>query len=126
MRATAYPLLDAQGKIIPRYGYTEDTHEQVLAERRILWTAVHDALTGLPNRMLFNKQLEATIDRALQKLSRVGLLILDVDQFKEVNDLLGHDAGDALLRSFGRKRSEERRVGKECVSTWRSRWSPYH
>src|SRR3546814_12459690 len=102
MRARGFPRRDAHGRVIRWYGYTEDIHEHVLVEQKIRWTAEHDALTGLPNRMLFNKRLETTIDRALQKLSRVGLLILDVDQFKEVNDLLGHDAGDTRLRSFGR------------------------
>lgn len=103
MRATAYPRKDENGQIIRWYGYTEDIHEHVLVEQKIRWTAEHDTLTGLPNRMLFSRRLESAIDQALQKLSRVGLLVLDVDQFKEVNDLLGHDAGDALLRSFARK-----------------------
>lgn len=103
MRATAYPRKDEHGNVIRWYGYTEDIHEHVLVEQKIRWTAEHDTLTGLPNRMLFAKRLESSIEQALQKLSRVGLLILDVDQFKEVNDLLGHDAGDALLRSFAQK-----------------------
>ncbi len=103
MRARGFPRRDARGHIVRWYGYTEDIHEHVLVEQKIRWTAEHDALTGLPNRMLFNRRLETAIDQALQRLSRVGLLILDVDQFKEVNDLLGHDAGDALLRHFAQK-----------------------
>lgn len=103
MRARGFPRRDADGKVIRWYGYTEDIHEHVLVEQKIRWTAEHDTLTGLPNRMLFNKRLETSIDQALQKLSRVGLLVLDVDQFKEVNDLLGHDAGDELLRHFAQK-----------------------
>lgn len=102
-RATAYPRFDDNGQIVRWYGYTEDIHEHVLVEQKIRWTAEHDTLTGLPNRMLFNRRLEGVIDAALQKLSRVGLLILDVDQFKEINDLMGHDAGDALLRNFAQK-----------------------
>lgn len=103
MRARGFPRRDDKGRIIRWYGYTEDIHEHVLVEQKIRWTAEHDTLTGLPNRMLFNRRLETAIDTALQKLSRVGLLVLDVDQFKEVNDLLGHDAGDALLRNFAQK-----------------------
>lgn len=102
-RATAYPLKDDKGHVLRWYGYTEDIHEHVLVEQKIRWTAEHDTLTGLPNRMLFHRRLETSIEQALQKLSRVGLLILDVDQFKEINDLLGHDAGDALLRRFAQK-----------------------
>src|SRR3546814_8482836 len=61
-RATAYPRRDEKGNVIRWYGYTEDIHEHVLVEQKIRWTAEHDALTGLPNRMLFNKRLEGAIE----------------------------------------------------------------
>src|SRR3546814_409967 len=62
MRARGFPRRDAHGRVIRWYGYTEDIHEHVLVEQKIRWTAEHDALTGLPNRMLFNKRLETTIE----------------------------------------------------------------
>ena len=57
----------------------------------------HDALTGLPNRRLFSSRLEQSLDSAKQNSSQVAILFLDLDQFKLVNDTLGHDIGDKLL-----------------------------
>jgi len=92
--------------------------------------ALHDPLTDLPNRTLFHDRAAQAILSARRGGTRVALLLLDVDRFKEVNDTLGHHNGDVLLNEIGPRlrsalregRSEERRVGKEC----RSRWSPYH
>ena len=62
--------------------------------------AGHDTLTALPNRALFAKTLDAAIEDSLQSGTSFTLVLIDVDHFKQVNDSLGHDAGDALLRSF--------------------------
>jgi diguanylate cyclase (GGDEF)-like protein/PAS domain S-box-containing protein len=71
------------------------------AEEHIRFLAHHDALTGLPNRVSFGKRLNETIERARGDGRSCSVLCLDLDKFKEVNDLYGHAAGDALLRRVG-------------------------
>jgi diguanylate cyclase (GGDEF)-like protein len=71
------------------------------AEEHIRFLAHHDALTGLPNRVSFGRRLNETIDRARSDHQSCSVLCLDLDKFKEVNDLYGHAAGDALLRRVG-------------------------
>lgn len=75
----------------------EDTHE------KNHYLAYHDALTGLPNRLMFNNCLQQALARATQHGEQAALLFLDVDNFKQVNDSLGHHAGDALLRQFAER-----------------------
>lgn len=100
MRAQAYPRRNDDGDIIRWYGYTEDIHESVLIEDRIRWNAEHDSLTELPNRALFNACLDKALSRAMTNFKKLGILLLDVDNFKDVNDLMGHHAGDELLKNF--------------------------
>jgi diguanylate cyclase (GGDEF)-like protein len=63
--------------------------------------AYHDALTGLPNRMLFNDRLSVALTQAKRSRSRLALMLLDLDRFKEINDTFGHTVGDELLRRTG-------------------------
>jgi diguanylate cyclase (GGDEF)-like protein len=75
----------------------KDVTEQCRAEQRIAHMARHDALTGLPNRLLFREHMDQAI-AAPERENGVAVLSIDLDCFKEVNDTHGHPAGDALLR----------------------------
>ena len=81
----------------------DDITERKQAEKRIAHIAHHDSLTGLPNRMAFSDYLAATIDETIRAGRMFAILCLDLDRFKEVNDLHGHLFGDALLREVARR-----------------------
>jgi diguanylate cyclase (GGDEF)-like protein/PAS domain S-box-containing protein len=80
-----------------------DVTERKRAEKTIMHLAYHDALTGLPNRMLFNDRLAVALTQAERNQSRLALMLLDLDDFKEVNDTFGHSVGDELLRRTGER-----------------------
>jgi diguanylate cyclase (GGDEF)-like protein/PAS domain S-box-containing protein len=83
----------------PEYllGVIEDITERRQAEERIAHLAHHDPLTDLPNRATFNEHLDAVVARGTRSGEPFALLAVDLDRFKEVNDVFGHSAGDALL-----------------------------
>ena len=95
---SATPVRDAAGTIVGAVGASVDISERKVAEERVRHTALHDPLTGLPNRLLFHDRLGHALARAQREGGRIAVMLLDLDQFKEVNDSLGHTAGDALLR----------------------------
>src|SRR3546814_19748444 len=99
MRAQAYPRRDEEGRIIRWYGYTEDIHESVLIEEQMRWNAEHDSLTELPNRAMFNACLDKALAKALTEFRKVGVFLLDIDNLKDVNDLMGHPAGHQQIGS---------------------------
>jgi diguanylate cyclase (GGDEF)-like protein len=78
-------------------GTHEDVTERKRAEARIAHMAHHDGLTGLPNRAAFTGHLAATLERAAADGESFAILCIDLDRFKEVNDVFGHSVGDALL-----------------------------
>jgi diguanylate cyclase (GGDEF)-like protein len=73
----------------------------VVAERKVELLAYRDTLTNLPNRLLFADRLEHSIDRAARHRESMALLLVDMDDFKLVNDSFGHDAGDKLIKAVG-------------------------
>ncbi len=100
-------LKDEKGKPIGMIGYSQDVTEQKKAEEKLreqqdllYYQAHHDHLTGLPNRILFNDRLEQGIQKASRKQTKLALLYIDLDDFKEINDSLGHDVGDKVLQAI--------------------------
>jgi diguanylate cyclase (GGDEF)-like protein/PAS domain S-box-containing protein len=89
---------DAGGRPVALFGTTQDVGELIEAERRIRELALHDALTGLANRRLFDDRLGQAVREARRPAKQVAVLCLDLDDFKGVNDTLGHAFGDSLLR----------------------------
>ena len=90
--------VDFGGK--PHHGIAvRDLRARKKAEQDIRFLAHHDALTGLPNRTSFTKKLDHEIEQAQASGQRLAVLCLDLDRFKEVNDLFGHAAGDTLLQA---------------------------
>jgi len=80
-----------------------DLRARKQAEQHIRFLAHHDALTGIPNRSTFNKRLDQEIASAQHSGQRLAVLCLDLDRFKEVNDLFGHAAGDATLQMVAKR-----------------------
>lgn len=93
----ARPQLNTEGQIIQITGTARDITEQKAYEDELAYQAQHDSLTGLFNRNYFQQELEREIARIARGSSECALLYLDLDQFKYVNDTLGHAAGDRLL-----------------------------
>jgi diguanylate cyclase (GGDEF)-like protein/PAS domain S-box-containing protein len=80
-----------------------DITERTYAEEQIKHLAYHDALTGLPNRLLFKDRLTVALSHAQRDKTRLAVLFLDLDRFKVINDSLGHNIGDQLLQSVANR-----------------------
>jgi diguanylate cyclase (GGDEF)-like protein/PAS domain S-box-containing protein len=97
VRDRAFAVRDGDGRVLHEHGVLFDVTELKEAEARIAQLAYHDGLTGLANRQLFEETLGLAIQRARRDGTAVAVVFLDLDNFKLVNDSLGHHAGDALL-----------------------------
>ncbi|HDZ48206.1 MAG TPA: diguanylate cyclase [Halomonas sp.] len=91
------PVLDEQQDTEATVCISRDITEQALADEKIWHNAHHDLLTGLPNRRLFLDRLEQEIKHAKRRSQPLALLFMDLDGFKDINDTLGHEAGDRML-----------------------------
>jgi diguanylate cyclase (GGDEF)-like protein/PAS domain S-box-containing protein len=95
------PRFAADGRFLGYRGVGRDITEIALARERISSLAYSDALTGLANRTSLGPSLEQAVQRARRRKSRLAVVFIDLDGFKQINDLYGHDAGDALLVEVG-------------------------
>lgn len=84
-------------------GATRDITQAKRQEEEVRFLAYHDTLTGLPNRRLLDDRLKQAVYLAQRRDGRVGVMLVDLDEFKQVNDTLGHRAGDSVLREVSRR-----------------------
>jgi diguanylate cyclase (GGDEF)-like protein/PAS domain S-box-containing protein len=94
---------DERGRVINYVSIFSDISAIKEVEQRVAYLAHHDALTDLPNRLLFAASLDQALERAKRHQQKVGLLLVDLDRFKLVNDTLGHAAGDQLLQTVAQR-----------------------
>jgi diguanylate cyclase (GGDEF)-like protein/PAS domain S-box-containing protein len=93
-----------------------DITEARRKDEHIRHLAFHDALTGLPNRMLFQERLAHAVSRSQREQSRLSVTFIDLDGFKGINDTLGHDVGDLLLKEVAERIAARMRRGTDTVA----------
>jgi diguanylate cyclase (GGDEF)-like protein/PAS domain S-box-containing protein len=97
------PIPEPEGAGIMLLGISRDISARKIAEERMQFLAHFDALTGLPNRVLLHDRVQYALSLAQRSVEPVTLMSLDLDHFKDVNDAVGHSAGDALLAELARR-----------------------
>jgi diguanylate cyclase (GGDEF)-like protein/PAS domain S-box-containing protein len=112
-----YIIRNSSGQAVRAIGTMMDITQRKQAEEIIRYQAVYDQLTGLPNRILFNDRLLASLRQAKKNKRMLAVMFLDLDRFKKINDTLGHAAGDRLLEGFAGRISETLR-STDTVARW--------
>lgn len=96
-------VFDEQGELVNFVGLLRDVSERYKQEEEVRFMATHDPLTGLANRALMIEELTRSLALARRHQHGVGLLFIDLDNFKPVNDRYGHSAGDSVLKAVGHR-----------------------
>lgn len=102
-RLSGRPVLASNGRFAGMRGACSDVTESFEAENRLQYLAMHDAMTGLPNRENFGRAFDAALAKLHKGGGQLALLAIDLDKFKMVNDTLGHQAGDEMLRKVAER-----------------------
>ncbi|MDD5329790.1 MAG: diguanylate cyclase [Sulfuricella sp.] len=105
------------GQVTGLRGVLRDITSSHLQEKRIAQLALHDALTQLPNRVLFEERLHQAVARSQRNKTKVALGFIDLDHFKQINDTLGHKAGDTVLVTLSRRLQSALRE-TDTLSRW--------
>lgn len=117
MRATAGPIFNNDGRVDEAVLVLSDISDSVAAHEKLYHEVHHDALTGLPNRVLLTRHITDAVSRAMQGGEMAALLFIDVDHFNRINDSFGHYIGDAILIEVAHRLQTV--VGKaERVARW--------
>jgi len=103
VQARGFATRDESGEIIRITGALTDITDQHAQAAALRHQALHDALTGLPNRTLFFDRLEQAVLGAGRERTTLAVLMMDLDRFKDINDTLGHHVGDQLLQDLGKR-----------------------
>jgi diguanylate cyclase (GGDEF)-like protein/PAS domain S-box-containing protein len=107
----AFPVQDEAGRVHRIAGIAEDITDRKLAEERLMHLAHYDVLTSLPNRVLFYDRLRQALAQAKRSQWVTGVMFMDVDRFKNINDTLGHAVGDRLLQQVSERLKSAVRSG---------------
>ncbi|CAN7765735.1 diguanylate cyclase [Variovorax sp. LjRoot290] len=106
LQTTYLPQRNAEGEVVGLYILANDVSDLKQKQMQLDTLAREDALTGLPNRRSFEEHVREAFARSRRSRLPVCLMFLDIDYFKSINDSLGHAAGDAVLKEFGRRLKE--------------------
>lgn len=103
VESTGTPVFDERGNVSEVVMVSRDIRERKQNEERLAFFAHHDALTELPNRRLWKDRLDQAVQEAERYGRKMAVMMLDIDRFKSINDTLGHDVGDELLKQFAQR-----------------------
>jgi diguanylate cyclase (GGDEF)-like protein/PAS domain S-box-containing protein len=117
LNVTLSPILSSEGKLTHIVAVKREITERQRLESSIYYQAFHDLLTGLPNRILFQDRLSSALANVRRTQSLLGVMFLDLDRFKAINDSFGHTVGDRLLQAAAERMRNCLREG-DTLSRW--------